>query len=110
VPGISLVVVGDGSSDRITDYDQGNAGAYRVNEGDVIDVAALLSNGGGQPIGSLVRVVMDASGTFATLQVDRDGAANGAKWIAAVRLDGLHAGNHVQVITDATGQTTSLRV
>src|SRR5262249_42729883 len=99
----------DGSADRITDYDQGN-GSYRLTEGDVIDVAALLTNASGQPTGTVVRAVMDASGSFAMLQVDRDGAANGANWIDAVRLDGLHAGNRVQVITDSSGHTTSLAV
>jgi serralysin len=100
----------DESSDRITDYNQGNGGSYQLNEGDVIDLAALLSNTSGQPIGTLVRVIMDASGTFATLQVDRDGAANGTNWTAAVRLDGLQAGNRVQVTTDWSGQTTALTV
>ena len=79
---------------------------YTFAEGDQIGISALVSDafahGGGQPITSLVRVVEAASGTFARLQVDRDGAANGVNFTTIARLDGLHLNDPVVVVLDAT--------
>jgi len=90
--------------DRIVDYDQGNSGIYNLAEGDQIDLSAILSSaynhGSGQTVSSLVRAVMDGSGTFATLQVDPDGTVNGIGWVTIARLDGLHVGNSVNVTLD----------
>ena len=92
--------------DRITDYDPGNTGIFSAAESDQIDLSALLApaygQGTGQPIAALVRAIEDASGTFANLQIDPDGTANGTNWITIARLDGLHIGDDVNVILDAT--------
>jgi Ca2+-binding RTX toxin-like protein len=92
--------------DRITDFDQGNSGAYNAAEGDQIDLSALLAtaynHGSGQAVASLVRAVEDVSGTFAHLQIDPDGAANGANWTTIARLDGLQPGNALNIILDST--------
>jgi len=89
--------------DRITDYDQ-SGGTFSTGEGDQLDLSALLStafnHGSGQPIASLVRAV--ASGTGANLEIDPDGTANGANFVTIARLDGIHAGNQVNVILDQT--------
>jgi hypothetical protein len=90
--------------DRITDYDQGNTGSYSPAEGDHIDLSALLSSayalGSGQAVGSLVRLVANSSG--ATLEIDPDGTANGSNWLTIGHLDGIHPGNQVNVILDAS--------
>jgi Ca2+-binding RTX toxin-like protein len=84
--------------DRITDYN--------FAEGDQIDLSALLaaaySHGGGQPVSALVRAVEDAGNNFAYLQIDTDGSANGANFVTVARLDGLHPGNSLSVILDAS--------
>ncbi|HEU0114308.1 MAG TPA: FG-GAP-like repeat-containing protein, partial [Thermomicrobiales bacterium] len=90
--------------DRIADYDQGNGGSYSAGEGDRIDLSALLSApynlGAGQPVASLVRIV--ASGADANLQIDPDGAANGAKWTTIAHLSGIHVGDSINLILDSS--------
>ena len=92
--------------DHITDYNQGNSGSYSDTEGDQIDLSTLLStaynHGSGQPVNSLVRAIEDPSGTFANLQIDLDGAASGVNWMTIARLDGLHPGNNLSIILDAS--------
>jgi Ca2+-binding RTX toxin-like protein len=92
--------------DSVKDYDKGGGAAYNSGEGDQIDLSALLSaaynHGSGQAVASLVRAVEDSSGTFAKLQVDTDGTANGVNWITIARLDGLQPGNAVNIILDPT--------
>jgi Ca2+-binding RTX toxin-like protein len=91
--------------DHVRDYDQ-TSGAYNFGEGDQIDLSSLLASayhhGTGEPVSSLVRAIEDPSGTFANLQVDADGSANGANWTTIAILDGLHLGNSVNVILDST--------
>jgi Ca2+-binding RTX toxin-like protein len=91
--------------DIVKDYNQGN-GNYQPGEGDQIDLSALLStaynHGSGQAVASLVRAVEDAGGTFAKLQVDADGTANGVNWTTIARLDGLHTGNNLSIILDSS--------
>ena len=88
--------------DRVTDYDQASGG-YSFAENDQFDLSAVLSaaynHGSGQPISSLVRVV--ASGSGSKLQIDQDGAANGANWVTIAMIDGLHAGQNINVIVDS---------
>jgi glucose/arabinose dehydrogenase len=86
--------------DHITDYAQGNSGSVSAAEGDQIDLSALLSAafGGGQPVSALVRAIESGSG--AILQIDTDGAANGANYVTIALLDGLHGGDTVNVILD----------
>src|SRR5204862_417071 len=43
-----------------------------------------------------------ASGIDTKLQLDTDGTANGANWVTIARLDGVHAGNSVNVILSAS--------
>jgi hypothetical protein len=90
--------------DHITDFDQGNSGTYNAAEGDQIDLSALLSTafGAGQTIDSLAWAIEDPSGTFALLQIDTDGTANGAHWVTIAQLDGLSVGNSVNVIPSSS--------
>jgi hypothetical protein len=99
---------GSGVVDHILDYNQGNSGILNLAEGDTFDVSALLSAGSGQPVGNLVRVLENPSGTAAILQVDQDGAANGAHWTTIARLDGVHTGDGVKVIFDASQPAATL--
>ena len=77
---------------------------YTLVDGDQLDVSAIVSaafnHGTGQAIASLVRVVEDASGAFARLQVDQDGAANGTDFVTIAQLDGVHVSDSVNVIVD----------
>jgi VCBS repeat-containing protein len=88
--------------DRITDYDRGNSGAYSASEGDQISLSDILSTAykTGQPVSSLVRVVVPPGKTFAKLQVDTDGSNSDAKWVTIAILDGLAVGNTANVILD----------
>ncbi len=55
----------------------------------------------------MVRAVEDASGTFATLQVNTANAAWGTKlgptWTNVAQIDGAHAGDDVSVMIDSHG-------
>jgi Ca2+-binding RTX toxin-like protein len=88
--------------DEVTDY----------SSGDQIDLSALLmqafNHGNGQTVGSLVRAVEDSSKTFALLQVDTDGSANGANWTTIAKLDGVTTGGSLNVILDSTLPAGSL--
>jgi hypothetical protein len=94
--------------DRILDYDRGNTGTFNLAEGDTFDFSALLSAGSGQPVGNLVRVLENPSGTAAILQIDQDGTANGAHWTTIARLDGVHTGDGVKVIFDTSQPAATL--
>ncbi|WP_081494856.1 GLUG motif-containing protein [Bradyrhizobium liaoningense] len=88
--------------DEIVDYNQGNHGTLDLGEGDLFDLSQLVSSAynSGQSVSSLVRVVEDASGVFARLQIDSNGTAGGANWISIARLDAIHQGNTFKVILD----------
>jgi hypothetical protein len=99
-----FAVVAEGKAgifDRITDFDRGNSGSFDPNESDALNVSQLVSgiynNGNGQPASSLVRLVEDASNTFALFQVDIDGAGP-ETWVTLARVDGLQSGNTVNVM------------
>ncbi len=94
--------------DRILDYDQGNSGTFNLAEGDTLDFSALLAAGSGQPVGNLVRVLENPSGTAAILQIDQDGMANGVHWTTVALLDGVHTGDGVKVIFDASQPAATL--
>jgi hypothetical protein len=102
---VALSDAQSGIFDTVKDYNQGN-GAYEPAEGDQIDFSALLStaynHGSGQAVSALVRAVEDVSGTFAKLQIDPDGTANGVNWTTIARLDGLHIGNNLSIILDSS--------
>jgi uncharacterized protein YxjI len=93
-----------GVIDRVTDLGQGNSGSFQAAEGDQIDLSALLSTaynlGNGQPVSSLVRAIASGGGT--DLQIDPDGAANGTNWVTVAHLDGIHHGESLNVILDAS--------
>ena len=82
--------------DRVTDYS--------FAAGDQLDFSAILATayalGGGQPVGTLVRAVAIGSGT--NIQVDTDGAVNGANWTTIARLDNVRGGDTVNVILDSS--------
>ncbi|WLB18870.1 putative Ig domain-containing protein [Bradyrhizobium japonicum] len=108
--GSTLANARQGIIDHIVDYDQGNSSARDPAEGDLIDVSQQLSSvyTSGQPASSLVRVVEDASGTFARLQIDPNGTVGGANWITIAQLDRIHQGDAVQVILDVFHAPVSL--
>ena len=101
---------GSGVVDHILDYNQGNSGIFNPAEGDTFDFSALLSAGSGQPVGNLVRVLENPSGTAAILQIDQDGIANGAHWTTIAQLDGVHTGDGVKVIFDTSQPAAMLDV
>ena len=101
---------GSGVVDHILDYNQGNSGIFNLAEGDTFDFSALLSAGSGQPVDNLVRVRENPSGTAAILQIDKDGKANGAHWTTIALLDGVHTGDGVRVIFDASQPAATLTV
>ena len=103
---------GAGIVDHILDYNQGNSGIFNPAEGDTFDFSALLSAGSGQPVGNLVRVLENPSGTAAILQIDQDGAANGAHWTTIAQLDGVHTGDGVKIVMNggATANITATLV
>jgi hypothetical protein len=101
---------GSGVVDHILDYNQGNSGIFNPAEGDAFDLSALLSVGSGQPVGNLVRVLENPSGTAAILQIDQDGIANGTNWTTIAQLDGVHTGDGVKVIFDTSQPAATLTV
>ncbi|MEY9131932.1 uncharacterized protein YbdZ (MbtH family) [Bradyrhizobium diazoefficiens] len=101
---------GSGTVDHILDYDQGNSGTFNLAEGDTFDFSGLLSAGSGQLVDHLVRVLENPSGTGAILQVDQDGAANGAHWTNIALLDGVHTADGVKVIFDTSQPAATLTV
>jgi len=102
-----------GIFDRITDFNQGNSGHYDATESDQLGLFPLLSglynHGAGQPVDSIVRLVEDASNTFALLQVDMDGSGSGG-WLTLARLDGLHNGDKALAILDQGSAPVTITV
>jgi len=90
--------------DDVEDYDQGNGPLFNTTEGDQVDVSAIVQGAflGGQLANALVRVVDDPSNAHVLLQVDSDGTANGISWKTLAELDGLHGGDSVNAILDAS--------
>jgi hypothetical protein len=85
-----------GIFDRITDYKQGNTGAYNAAEGDQIDLSALLSAAfqSGQPISSLIRAI--EVGNAAMFQINSDGMG----FVTIAQLAGVHMGDGIYAILD----------
>ena len=90
-----------GVFDRIVDYNQGNSGSFNGSEGDRLELSALLAgpynHGNGLPVASLVRLIEDASNSFALLQIDPSGSGS---WVTVARLDGIQATQEVAVVLD----------
>jgi Ca2+-binding RTX toxin-like protein len=81
---------------------------YHFGEGDTFDFSALTSAlhfAKAMDDSLMVRAVEDASGTFATLQVNAYNPALGTKfgpsWVNVAQLDGAHAGDDVSVLIDS---------
>jgi hypothetical protein len=77
---------------------------YSFAQGDSFDFSALTSafHGSGSSDAQIVRAVEDASGTFATLQVNANGPySKVASWVNVAQLDGAHAGDDVSVLIDS---------
>jgi hypothetical protein len=86
---------------------------YSALQGDTIDVSALLTRTQSDPAAPpappglrpsnamLVQAQEDASGTFATLRVNTDGGYGG-HWVDIAQLDGIHAGDVINVMLDPT--------
>jgi large repetitive protein len=78
---------------------------YHAAEGDTFDFSALTSafHNSGVNDSLVVRAVEDASGKFATLQVDHIdpmGLPSAPNWVNVAQLDGAHAGDAVNVLID----------
>ena len=97
--GSALADARTGVLDRIGDFNQGNSAFANFTEGDLLDLSGLLASAraSGQATASLVRVLSDANGGPARLQVDTDGVANGTDWITLATLDGVHHDQRVNV-------------
>jgi large repetitive protein len=79
---------------------------YHAAEGDTFDFSALTSafHNSGVNDSLVVRAVEDASGKFATLQVDHIdpmGLPSAPNWVNVAQLDGAHAGDPVNVLIDS---------
>ena len=100
--------------DTIHDFDHGGHATFDVSEGDSLDLSGLLSaqydGADAQDASALARAVEDASGHSASLQVDLDGAGNGADWITIADLDGVDAGASLGVILDSGSSPVSVQV
>jgi hypothetical protein len=76
---------------------------YSALQGDTIDVSALLTATQGMKLTDAmqVRASEDASGSFSSLQVNAGAGWNsGDQWVAIAQLDGVHAGDAINVIID----------
>jgi hypothetical protein len=76
-----------GTLDRIVDFTLGQ---------DQLDLSLITS--AGQSPATLVHAMEDASNSFATVEVDRDGSGASYGWVPVARLDGLHAGDLFSVM------------
>ena len=82
---------------------------YSFIQGDSFDFSALTSafHGSGMSDGQIVRAVEDASGSFATLQVNTAnwnwGSKIGPTWVDVAQIDGAQAGDDVSVLIDSHG-------
>ena len=79
---------------------------YHAAEGDSFDFSAITSQFHNSSVSDamVVRAVEDASGRFATLQVDHFGAAgllSAPNWVNVAQIDGAHAGDTVNVLIDS---------
>jgi hypothetical protein len=78
---------------------------YHASEGDSFDFTAITSQFHNSSVSDamVVRAVEDASGKFATLQVDHIdpmGLPSAPNWIDVAQLDGAHVGDSVNVLLD----------
>ncbi len=79
---------------------------YSFTEGDVFDFSALTASFHGSSVNDtfVVRAVEDASGAFATLQVNAGLVDKGVTpWVSVAQIDGAQAGDNVSVLIDSHG-------
>jgi hypothetical protein len=79
---------------------------YSAAQGDTFDFSAITSafHNSGVNDSLVVRAVEDASGKFATLQVDHIdpmGLPSAPNWVNVAQLDGAHSGDAVNVLIDS---------
>ncbi len=79
---------------------------YHAEEGDTFDFSAITPafHNSSASDALVVRAVEDASGKFATLQVDHIdpmGLPSAPNWVNVAQLDGAHAGDAVNVLIDS---------
>jgi hypothetical protein len=79
---------------------------YSFAEGDRFDFSAMTSqfHSSGMSDTMIVRAVEDASGTFATLQVDKIDATSMpgmANWVDVAQIAGAHSGDTINVLIDS---------
>jgi len=94
-----------GSSTQPTPAAVTHVADYSAAQGDSFDFSALTSafHGSSMSDALVVRAVEDASGKFATLQVDHIdpmGLPSAPNWVDIAQLDGAHAGDAVNVLID----------
>ena len=78
---------------------------YSAAQGDTFDFSALTSAFHNSSVNDslVVRSVEDASGKFATLQVDQIdpmGLPSAPNWVTVAQIDGAHAGDAVNILID----------
>ena len=78
---------------------------YSAAQGDTFDFSAITSafHNSGVSDSLVVRAVEDASGKFATLQVDHIdpmGLPSAPNWVNVAQLDGAHSGDAVNILID----------
>jgi Ca2+-binding RTX toxin-like protein len=79
---------------------------YSAAQGDTFDFSALTSAFHNSSVSDslMVRAVEDASGKFATLQVDHIdpmGLPSAPNWVNVAQLDGAHSGDAVNILIDS---------
>ena len=78
-------------------------------EGDTLDFSALISPGmSTMPLAPSSGCWKIRAAPTAILQIDQDGTVNGMNWTTVARLDGVHTGNGVTVILDASQPAVTL--
>ena len=85
---------------------------YNAAQGDTIDLTALFpgaSVANANPL-ALVHAVEDASGTFATLQINTAAAGQSAHWVDIAQLDGVHLGDGVDVSINSSHPSATVEI
>jgi uncharacterized delta-60 repeat protein len=97
------IQTGDGAGDPIANVINSVAINVVPKQYDLsAQLSAAYNHGSGEAVAALVRAIEDVNGTFANLQVDPDGTANGANWTTIAQIDGFHAHDILDVILDST--------
>ncbi len=90
--------------DHVTDYS--------ATQGDTIDLTALFSalSTMRTDTSSLVHATEDASGTFATVQINTASAGQAAHWVNIAQLDGIAVGDMINVNLDPSHPATAFQI